>query len=218
MIHGIRRIHKIIAAVFLTASKFTQPSLVSTLTNDLRLHVNAMPKEPEPVGQVRKSKFKAQWEEAMKSEFASAIRMGTFRWVEKGSGEGKIGDKPLPLKWVLKYKTGSGGFIQRFKARLCARRDLQATTHDTYASTLALRVFRLMPGGAWSRTACGSFAFKYALTASIGAIAAHFDLEMEQMGRETPAGSLTPRSSWIAAQNPAFPTAGACISACTSSG
>ena len=66
--------------------------------------------------------------------------------------------KTLPLKWVYKYKTDSNGFIQRFKARLCARGDLQATTHDTYASTLALKVFRLM---------C--------------AIVAHFDLEMEQM-------------------------------------
>ena len=169
-------LHRIIAATCLAASKFTHPDAptravqpstsrsraamaTSTLanSNQLRLHVSTMPKEPEHFGQVRKSKFREQWEHAMAAEFDNAIRMGTFRWVAPTSASLSTG-KPLPLKWVFKYKTDSGGFVERFKARLCARGDLQATSQDTYASTLAMRVFRLM---------C--------------AIAAHFDLEMIQM-------------------------------------
>ena len=149
-------LHKAIASVFLTA-KFTPPLNDANSSNDLCLHISNVPKEPEHVGQVRKSQFRSQWEEAMASEFSTAMKMGTFRW-EKTTPDGKNDAKALPLKWVYKYKTDSNGFIQRFKAHLCARGDLQATTHDTYASTLALKVFRLM---------C--------------AIVAHFDLEMEQM-------------------------------------
>ena len=148
-------LHRAIAATCL-ASKLLPPD-TTTSSNNLRLHISNLPKEPLHFGQVRKSHFQKQWEDAMTAEFENALKMGTFQWSStEPSPSSSV--KPLPLKWVYKYKTDSSGFVQRFKARLCARGDLQATSLDTYASTLAMRIFRLM---------C--------------AIVAHFDLEMKQM-------------------------------------
>ena len=151
----INAIHRIIFATWM-AAKFSQPWIVNSVTDPkFRLHVSTMPKEPAHFGQITKNKFKAQWLEAIGKEFDTAMGLGTFVWAPAAEAAGK---RLLPLKWVFKYKTDSAGYVVRFKARLCARGDLQATDQETYASTLAMRVFRLM---------C--------------AIACHFDLEMIQM-------------------------------------
>ena len=63
----------------------------------------------------------------------------------------------LLVTWVYKNKLDSNNQLERFKARLCARGDMQSTELDTYAATLALKVFRL-----------------------IMALVAYFDLECEQ--------------------------------------
>lgn len=43
--------------------------------------------------------------------------------------------------WVYKYKFDEQGWLIKFKARLVARRDLQHTKMDTFAATLAVRLF-----------------------------------------------------------------------------
>lgn len=58
---------------------------------------------------------------------------------------------------MFKYKFDTDGYLQKFKARLCVRNDLQITIEETYAATLAARTFR-----------------------AIMAIAAAFDLEIHQ--------------------------------------
>ena len=50
----------------------------------------------------------------------------------------------VPTTWVFKYKFDDQGFLIKYKARLCARGDLQKTDRDTYAATLAARVFRVL--------------------------------------------------------------------------
>ena len=50
----------------------------------------------------------------------------------------------LPLKWVFKCKFDSDGYLQKLKARLCVRGDLQITEEETYAATLAARIFRAL--------------------------------------------------------------------------
>ena len=50
--------------------------------------------------------------------------------------------KTLPLMWVYTYKFDADGYLHAFKARLVARGDLQHTTEETYAATLAAQVFR----------------------------------------------------------------------------
>lgn len=45
---------------------------------------------------------------------------------------------------MFKYKFDSEGFLTKYKARICVRGDLQTTAEDTYAATLAIRIFRAL--------------------------------------------------------------------------
>ena len=45
---------------------------------------------------------------------------------------------------MSKYKLDDKGYLTKYKARLCARGDLQYTEQDTFAATLAARVFRAL--------------------------------------------------------------------------
>ena len=51
----------------------------------------------------------------------------------------------IPLKWVFTYKIDTDGYLVKFKARICVRGDLQPRNdRDTYAATLAARIFRAL--------------------------------------------------------------------------
>ena len=50
----------------------------------------------------------------------------------------------IPTTWVFKYKFDNDGYLTKYKVRLCARGDLQKTEQNTYATTLAARVFRAL--------------------------------------------------------------------------
>lgn len=51
----------------------------------------------------------------------------------------------LPLRWVFTPKLNTKGFLDRFKARLCARGDLQENPGtEVYAATGAYRTFRIL--------------------------------------------------------------------------
>ena len=69
------------------------------------------------------------------------------------------GREILPLMWIFDYKFDDNGNLDRFKARLVVRGDLQTGgKQHTYAATLAARVFRCLI-----------------------ALAAYFDLDITQM-------------------------------------
>jgi len=46
--------------------------------------------------------------------------------------------------WIFLYKFNKDGYLQKFKARLVVRGDLQEEWGDTYAATLAARIFRFL--------------------------------------------------------------------------
>jgi len=46
--------------------------------------------------------------------------------------------------WVFDYKFNKDGYLLKYKARLVARGDLQEQYGDTYAATLAARLFRAL--------------------------------------------------------------------------
>lgn len=55
--------------------------------------------------------------------------------------------KTIPLTWVFAYKFDTNGYVTKFKARICVRGDLQPKSDkDTYAATLAARVFSCHDG------------------------------------------------------------------------
>ena len=91
---------------------------------------------------------------AANKEYSDLERRNTFRVVKLTTAIPKL----LPLMWVFTYKFDDDDYLIKYKARIVARGDLQATQHqDTYAATLAARSFR-----------------------AIMAIAAAFDLEVHQ--------------------------------------
>jgi hypothetical protein len=93
---------------------------------------------------------------AMQREISDVKRKGTYKtitWKDFNAQDHEV----LPLLWVFKYKLDSEGFLTKYKARICVRGDLQMTTEDTYAATLAIRIFR-----------------------ALMAIAAYFNMEVQQ--------------------------------------
>jgi Reverse transcriptase (RNA-dependent DNA polymerase) len=90
----------------------------------------------------------------MEKEYNDLKRRGTFKIIPKEETSNK---QILLLKWVFKYKFDSDGYLQKLKAQLCVRGDLQITKEEIYAATLAARIFR-----------------------ALIAIAAAFDLEIQQ--------------------------------------
>ena len=90
----------------------------------------------------------------MEKEYNNLKCQGIFKIIPKVE---VYNEQILLLKWVFKYKLDSDGYLSKLKARLCVRGDLQITEEETYAATLAARIFR-----------------------ALMAIAAVFDLEIRQ--------------------------------------
>lgn len=81
--------------------------------------------------------------EAVQVEIKKLQDKNTWKEVAFGTAD-KNGKKPIPLTWVFKYKFDEQGYLTKMKARLCVRGDLQSTDADTYAATLAIRIFRVL--------------------------------------------------------------------------
>ena len=118
------------------------------------LHRDKLPVEPRSYREALHHPYKEGWIGAMGLEYGDLQRRGAFTKVLKAQASNK---QVIPLKWVFKYKFDEHGYLVKFKARLCVRGDLQITTQDTYAATLAARTFR-----------------------ALMALAAAFDLELRQ--------------------------------------
>ena len=116
-----------------------------------RLHRDSLPAEPRYWQQMLRHRFAKEFQLAAVKEVSELENRGTYQLIEKKN------QPKLPLTWVFKYKFDTDGYLQKFKARLCVRGDLQTTNEETYAATLAARTFR-----------------------AIMAIAAAFDLEIHQ--------------------------------------
>lgn len=111
-------------------------------TQESFLHRSKLDPEPRHWDQLLKRKDRKKWMEACNKEFTKTLTTATFVWIK--ISECKSGTVPLPLMWVFKYKLNEMGMLLKYKARLCARGDLQATHFETYAATLAAKVFRLL--------------------------------------------------------------------------
>jgi hypothetical protein len=77
---------------------------------------------------------------AAQAEINQLKSNGTWEEVAKPYGK-----QVIPLRWVFTYKSDETGYLQRHKARICVRGDLQyQTDNDFYAATGAYRSFRLL--------------------------------------------------------------------------
>ena len=72
-----------------------------------------------------KHKYSKEWQQAAEKEFKTLESKKAFVYTKHEE------QKLLPLMWRFKYKFDSDGYLQKFKARLCARGDLQTTKSET---------------------------------------------------------------------------------------
>jgi hypothetical protein len=107
-----------------------------------KIHRTQVPKEPRSYQELDHHQYGEQFREAAQKEYCEIWRKGCFA---KTTHTAETADaEVLPLMWVFTYKFDEDGFLYRFKARLVVRGDLQQPYGDTYAATLAARIFRAL--------------------------------------------------------------------------
>ncbi|KAI0992100.1 hypothetical protein K3495_g16086, partial [Podosphaera aphanis] len=105
----------------------------------IRHHRDNLPPQPKGWNQMLRHRFAAEFQAAAEKEYRTLESKGTWEHIDD------IKDTNLiPLIWIFDYKFDVDGYLVKFKARLCARGDLQYTEDDTYAATLASQSFRAM--------------------------------------------------------------------------
>lgn len=108
-----------------------------------RAHRTILPEPPERWNKLPGHPYEAGFREAAKQEYDRLIARGTFKHIPGDQTKGKF---VIPLMWVFTYKCDSDGFLQKFKARIVVRGDLEpkSPNEEVYAATLAGRTFRAM--------------------------------------------------------------------------
>ena len=112
-----------------------------------RLHQSQLPPEPKDWQEMKRHCFREEFTKAAHTEQQGLANRGTYSISDtpNASWLTQHGKRIIPLKWVFTYKLDEDGYLIKFKARICARGDLQAvTSEETRAATLATRIFRTM--------------------------------------------------------------------------
>ena len=129
------KIYRAISAFTSSKSSDTRPSV--------RSHRDNMPPEPKSYREFLNHPYNHFLMSAMLIELKGLESKGT--WEEVSEEEAIQANKtPIPTMWVYRYKFDENGWLVKFKARLVARGDLQQTAMDTFAATLAARLFRFL--------------------------------------------------------------------------
>jgi len=101
------------------------------------------PLPPENWKEVQSHLYKDRWIDAAKAEIDVLEKKGIWETVDRADLSPRT--QVIPLRWVFTYKTDQSGKIQRFKARICVRGDLQnGNIIDTYSATGSYRTFRCL--------------------------------------------------------------------------
>ena len=135
-------------AAFIPARKFyeadsSSPSIQTQSPQNGRIHRDTLPAEPEFYHQMLKHPHATGFKAAIDVELKALVGKGTWNEVSFNHAE-KARRTPIPTRWVFKYKFDDKGYLIKYKARLCARGDLQKTEQDTYTATLAIKILRAL--------------------------------------------------------------------------
>jgi hypothetical protein len=108
-----------------------------------RVHRSQLPALPETWKDLEQHPLGSEFRTAGQKEFKTLIDRGTFRPFPRAQAKGR---EIIPLRWVFTYKFDSDGYLDKYKARLVVRGDLQRESiyEDTYAATLHARIVRSM--------------------------------------------------------------------------
>jgi hypothetical protein len=104
-------------------------------------HRDDLPPPPKSWKEMMNHPKSAHFRAAAHKEMRALLSKNTWEEVQKSPQT-----KTLPTKWVFLYKEDADGYVTKFKARLCARGDLQlgVNKQDVAAITGAYRTFRLL--------------------------------------------------------------------------
>ncbi|KAF4305818.1 Integrase catalytic core [Botryosphaeria dothidea] len=108
-----------------------------------RIHREELPPEPRCYKDILKYQLKPYLFQALYRELQEANGKGVWIVVDEDQAC-KANKEVIPLTWVFKYKFDEKGYLTKIKARVCVRGDLQVSYQDTYAATLAFRIFRTL--------------------------------------------------------------------------
>jgi hypothetical protein len=84
-------------------------------------------------------RFSQEFQSTAIKKMTELKKRDVFLLIEKRSNQVRIS-----LIWVFKYKFDTNEYVEKFKARLCFRDDLQIIHQDIYAITLIARTFRAL--------------------------------------------------------------------------
>jgi hypothetical protein len=113
-------------------------------TQKSRLHREQLPPPPKRWKDLEKHPHGQEFMAAAAEEFTSCQEKGCFEVMSVMEADSQRHTQKLPLMWVFTYKFNEDGLLYKYKARLVVRGDLQEDWGDTYAATLAARVFRFL--------------------------------------------------------------------------
>ncbi|OQE59396.1 hypothetical protein PENNAL_c0325G00318, partial [Penicillium nalgiovense] len=103
-------------------------------------HREQLPPEPQNWNEVKSHLYAREFIAAAKFEIETLRRKETFSQVPMPNTRTT---QILPLKWVFTYKFDADGVLDKFKARICVRGDLQwMTPEEKRAATLAVKTAR----------------------------------------------------------------------------
>ena len=106
----------------------------------IKTHRKDLSPPPETWYQLKRHPERKGLKQAADLEIQSLEEKGAFKLVDQPKDK-----QVLPLKWVFTYKFDQAGYLDKHKARICARGDLQHYTgEDIYAATGAYRSFRIL--------------------------------------------------------------------------
>jgi hypothetical protein len=109
-----------------------------------QLHRDQLPPSPKRWKDLEKHPFGQEFKVAAAEEFKSCQEKGCFETMSVTEADSHGLSQTLPLMWVFTYKFDEDGLLYKYKARLVVRGDLQEDWGNTYAATLAARVFRFL--------------------------------------------------------------------------
>jgi hypothetical protein len=128
------------AATIAQASDALSSAIEPRRTDPTRVHRDDLPPPPRHWKELSRHVHKKQFEAAAVAELDSCWKKGTFANPDITADR----TDAVPLMWVFTYKFDEDGYLLKHKARLVVRGDLQEQYGDTYAATLAARLFRAL--------------------------------------------------------------------------
>jgi hypothetical protein len=112
-----------------------------TNSNPTCTHWNDLPPPPCYWKELKRHTHRKQFKAATEAEFSNCWKKGTFA---KPDITAEHIEEAVPLMWVFSYKFNKDGSLYKYKAHLVVREDLQEQYGNTYAATLAARLFRAL--------------------------------------------------------------------------